>query len=96
MITNRQELNFYLESDRKALGIKYKRPRLFADEIWKFQRSLRRLEYYTNCSMGGDFLRRLIEKYRFHQLSLKLGFSIPINVFGPGLGDSSLWINSCF
>ena len=28
---------------------------------------------------------RLIEKFRFHQLSLRLGFSIPINVFGPGL-----------
>ena len=57
---------------------------MFSDEIWKFQRSLRRLEYYTNA-LGGNFLRRLFEKYRFHQLSLKLGFSIPINVFGPGL-----------
>lgn len=27
----------------------------------------------------------LIEKFRFHRLSIKLGFSIPINVFGPGL-----------
>ena len=30
-------------------------------------------------------LRLLIEKFRFHRLSIKLGFSIPINVFGPGL-----------
>lgn len=27
----------------------------------------------------------LIERFRFHRLSIKLGFSIPINVFGPGL-----------
>ena len=27
----------------------------------------------------------LIEKFKFHRLSIKLGFSIPINVFGPGL-----------
>ena len=37
---------------------------------------------------GGGVINRvmrLIEKFRFHQLSLRLGFSIPINVFGPGL-----------
>lgn len=28
---------------------------------------------------------RLLTKYRFHKLSIKLGFSIPINVIGPGL-----------
>ena len=54
MITNKRELRYYLESDRKALGIKYRRPRLFTDEIWKFQRSLRRLEYFSNVG-GGKF-----------------------------------------
>ena len=34
---------------------------------------------------GGGKIRLLIEKFRFHRLSIKLGFSIPINVFGPGL-----------
>lgn len=82
MITNKRELRYYLESDRKALGIKYRRPRFFTDEIWKFQRSLRRLEYFSNVG-GGIWL--LFEKFRFHHLSVKLGFSIPINVFGPGL-----------
>lgn len=86
MIQTKEDLLFYLEQDRKALSISRKSPRRFADEVWKFQRSLRRLEYLTNtCHTGGGKLRLLIEKFRFHRLSIKLGFSIPINVFGPGL-----------
>lgn len=83
MIKTKEDLKYYMECDRKALGIKRKYPRPFADEIWKFQRCLRRLEYYKNANIF--FPLRLFEQFRFHRLSLKLGFSIPINVFGPGL-----------
>lgn len=69
----------------KALGINYKRPRMFTDEIWRYQRSLRWLEYYTNVGGRKNFIMKVIEKLRFHNLSMKLGFSIPINTFGPGL-----------
>lgn len=84
MIKTFSDLKYYMECNRKALGIKRKRPRLYTDEVWKFQRSLRRLEYFHN---SGSFmiLFKIIEKIRFHKLSVKLGFSIPINVFGPGL-----------
>lgn len=34
--------------------------------------------------MGG-VIYWLIAKYKFRKISVKLGFSIPINVFGPGL-----------
>lgn len=85
MITSKQELKYYLECDKKALGINYKRPRMFTDKIWRYQRSLRWLEYYTNVGGRKNFIMKVIEKLRFHNLSMKLGFSIPINTFGPGL-----------
>lgn len=77
----------YREQDRIALGRKQDRhPHLFGDEIWKFEILLRKVEYYTNCRK--DFVSQMINKYhkfRFHRLSVKLGFTIPINVFGEGL-----------
>lgn len=77
----------YREQDRIALGRKQDRhPRLFGDEIWKFEILLRKVEYYTNCKR--DFVSKVINKYykfRFHRLSVKLGFTIPINVFEEGL-----------
>ena len=69
----------YREQDRIALGRKQDRhPRLFGDEIWKFEILLRKVEYYTNCKR--DFVSKVINKYykfRFHRLSVKLGFTIP-------------------
>lgn len=77
----------YREQDRIALGRKQDRhPRLFGDEIWKFEILLRKVEYYTNCKK--DFVSKVINKchkFRFHRLSVKLGFTIPINVFEEGL-----------
>ena len=48
---------------------------------------LRKLEYFSNRNDLGIFQRvfLLILRYRFRKWSIKLGFSIPINVFGPGL-----------
>lgn len=86
MISSKSDLYYYLEEDRKALGRKESRPRFFGDEIWKFQRALRTLEYFTNCK-NAPFRRVILPlvKFRCHSLSIKCNFSIPINVFGPGL-----------
>jgi len=47
---------------------------------------MRKLEYYTNCKNSGlGKLYIYYLKYKFRNISLKNGFSIPINVFGPGL-----------
>jgi len=88
LIKSKADYEFYLEADRIALGRSdRKRPALFGgDEIWKFQRLLRKTEYFQNCKTG--FLSRIYLYYliyRLHRLSLTLGFSIPRNVFGPGL-----------
>lgn len=83
MIKSREDYMHYLESDRIALGRTGKRPRI-NDEIWKFERLLRRLEYYINCKKHRGVLL-FITKQLFVRKSIKLGFTIPANVFGPGL-----------
>lgn len=87
MIKNKTDLKLYLKLDEQALGIKRNliKDFLFPNQIWKFQKLLRHLEYYTNApSLSNKFLK-LITWYRFRKISMKLGFSIPVNVFGPGL-----------
>ena len=41
MIKNKKELYKYLEMDKKALGITKRFPKIFGDEIWKFEIILR-------------------------------------------------------
>jgi len=55
------------------------------DPIWNFILTLRRLEYYTNCPTLKNRFLKIFAMLKFRKISLKLGFSIPINVFGPGL-----------
>lgn len=88
MITSKEQLNEYLSADAKASNRKSVKAHLFGDEIWKFQISLRKLEYYSSLSkIKKIFALPIIvfTKYRYHSLSIKLGFSIPINVFEKGL-----------
>lgn len=52
--------------------------------IVQFQRLLRHVEYLDR--RGGLFsILRIVQRWRLNQLGLKLGFSIPRHVFGPGL-----------
>ena len=85
MIATKKDLAYYRECDRIALGKKAKRPGLFGEEIWKFQICMRKLDYCSNRASFRFRLMRLYYRYRYHKLSLKLGFSIPYNKVGPGL-----------
>lgn len=86
MIKTKKDYGFYLEADRVALGKNYRRPSLFGDEIWRFQRLLRKVEFYTNCRKSLFWkLNYYYSVLRFYQLSVKLGFTIHPNNFGPGL-----------
>lgn len=87
MITNKKDYLSYLEQDKKALGIEKKYSSLIGDEVWKFQRRLRKTEFFKNTS-NGNIIKKLFYIFsmiRFHRLRVKYGFSIPLNVFGPGL-----------
>ena len=87
MIDSKATYKHYLAQDQLALNRQQdKHPKLFGDEIWKFEILLRKVEYDINCRRG---LSALIvgkyHKFRFHRLSVKLGFTIPPNVFREGL-----------
>ena len=95
MIQSKNDLLYYLECDRVALRVKTKKPRFMTDELWRFQILLRKREYLSNCPPSNNrwnFISRYLHKlystilhFRYKQMQLKLGFSIPLNVFGPGL-----------
>lgn len=71
-----------MECDRVALGITRKKPKLIGDEIWKFERIMRKLDYACTVKKR---ITALFLKLVYRNLGMKLGFSIPCNVFGPGL-----------
>ncbi|MBD5487984.1 MAG: serine acetyltransferase [Lachnospiraceae bacterium] len=87
MIDSKEKYKYYLQQDRIALGRSGdKRPKLFGDETWKFEILLRKLEYYMNCRKDpiGVIIRKWYS-FRFHRLSIRLGFVISPNVFEGGL-----------
>ena len=95
MIKNKEDYYYYMEADRIALSkpkresmsfvTKFK-SRLFPDYIYKFQQTLRKLEYLKNKNKNAfeKFTYFFVLK-KYYNLSYKLGFTIPVNVFGPGL-----------
>lgn len=88
MIKNKADYIRYLQCDAKSLGCKRKRPRLIGDEIWKFQRCLRKREYYLTFTGFKKIIFTLpifLNRLKFRNISLKLGFSIPAGVFDEGL-----------
>ena len=86
MIKSKNDYLEYIKLDKEALGIKYKRPKFMKDEIWRFERLLRKTEYFNNChKIGIGKVYSLYLKTRLNIVSRKLGFTIPINTFGAGL-----------
>jgi serine O-acetyltransferase len=86
MIQSKEDYLYYLEADRLSLGIKGTLGEFFLHDIWKFERCLRKVEYYQNCR-NTLFWKpyRIFLNFRFRSLSTRLGFFILPNVFGPGL-----------
>lgn len=81
MITSKADYREYLRADYIANG----KPG-FNNPVWKFIKKLRRAEYITNCHYGIAW-RILGGVYRrhFRLYGRRLGYTIPINVFGKGL-----------
>lgn len=92
MIQSKLDYHYYLKQDKIALRLNSMKLGdkiiniLSPNFIWKFQKLLRKVEYYENCKRSKiSRLYYYYLRYKFKNLSLKLGFSIPPNVFGPGL-----------
>lgn len=71
----------YMAADRAALGDPRGVAAWLTNDIWRFERSLRRFEYFQNT---GSPLRVLAHLW-WRRQGRRLGFTIPPNVFGPGL-----------
>ena len=87
MIQSKQDLKRYLRQDQIALGkMRQKRPSPFGDEVWRFQRIMRRTEYHVNCAHGapGRLLAGLF-RLRYHRWCVRMGFHVPLNTFEEGL-----------
>ena len=92
MIRSKKDYLFYLSEDKKSLGKKGEgivselKQIFFPDYTWQFQRLMRKFEYVSNTKKG--IIAKIFKFYlkiKYRKLSLKMGFSIPINTFGPGL-----------
>lgn len=96
MITDKKSYKFYLSEDKKALKVN-KKMVIFeensmlwlTDPIFKFQKLLRKLEYYENTMSPKEkkfFILYIVYlRKKFQKMSINLGISIPLNVFGYGL-----------
>ncbi len=87
MIHSKEELREFIKWDGKALGRKTLAAGIFGDETWKFQVTMRKLDYYHYLKDHNAFAFVLYTyyRYRYHRLSVRLGFSIPYDICGKGL-----------
>lgn len=86
MIKSKEQLKEYLKSDKEAMRIEHKKPKVFRDEIWRFEIYLRKLEYYMNCSKSIiNKIMLIYYKFIFHKMSVKLGYYIKPNTCSKGL-----------
>lgn len=85
MIQTRKDLKEYLLQDKQQLGIHRLFPRPFTDEIWKYEILLRKYEYWYNQSGVLSKIPKAYYKFRFHQISVRLGIFIGPNCCGKGL-----------
>jgi len=92
MIKNYNDYREYLKRDYKSNNFdtgnllkNFTKRQLGFSKIEVFIRLLRKVEFLSNSK--SSLLKKLLLIYyykKFISLSVKLGFSIPINVFGPG------------
>ncbi len=88
MIASRQEYLEYRQADLRAHGLE--KCSLY-DWGWRdalrFQLRLRKIEYLHNCRKASPVsrCRLFVLEVLNHRLATRLGFTIPKNVFGPGL-----------
>lgn len=98
MISSKNDMILFMKADKIALARERKRPRV-DDLVWRFEISLRKCEYYKNCRRHSviGYLVYLFYWLQYERLSVKCGFSIPLNCFDMGLSIShrgSIIVNS--
>lgn len=86
MIKTKDDLKYYLQCDKVALGINKKHPSFLHDAIWKFEILYRKTEYHFN-NRDSIFhrLAYMIYYFRFRRQCIKRCSEFPLNVFEEGL-----------
>jgi len=88
MIQSKEEYLHYIAEDLRHYQLKkYTLSTYIKNPILRFQRRLRKIEYLRNCK-GSSFILKVycgVLNGLNIRLGIRLGFSIPINTFGPGL-----------
>ena len=90
MINNKSEFKYYVKSESLIQSSSFIKCYVYSyikfQPISRFLLLLRTCEYYMNCKKGKfNKLLFILLKYHKYRLGLKLGFTIPENVFGSGL-----------
>jgi len=90
MIKSKAELREFLIQDAKANRRTKLSANFFGDEIWKFMLAMRKLDYYSYKKNSNPLFipSYFFCKFRYHNISVKLGFSIPFNVCDKGFSVS--------
>ena len=83
MIKSKEDLRYYLECDR--ISMNKSRPAKQWDITYWFLNCLRHYEYWHNQNTIFSKFPELIWHIRFKRISERCGFTIPINIIGPGL-----------
>lgn len=93
-IQSRQDYRRFLMLDAQAQKASFSHPIIQTDNsmVWltdlilRWKKTLRLVEYVENCYKSIVFAPvKFFLRWRFQKRSAQLGFSIPINVCGPGL-----------
>lgn len=90
MIKSKEDLKRYIKADLEARGVRITLINYLSAKIiphpWYFQILLRKAEYRTNCGCkASKLVIGNLAKLRAYRYGAKCGYSIPLNVFGPGL-----------
>lgn len=87
MIKTKQDYKYYLSQDANNGQFQKTVINYLFHDTWKFLRLLRLLEYLKNTKTGFHWkvVVTIFINLRLRAKGKKLGFSIPPNVFGPGL-----------
>lgn len=88
MITDKTTYKYYLQRDLQAYGLqKLSLYDYFRIDSLRFLRRLRRIEYIYNCKRNNPFAAFYLFGLELinHRAGVRLGYTIPKNVFGAGL-----------
>lgn len=82
-IRNFRDLMGYLRADARSRGVSRPLREFVTDPVYRFTVYLRCNEWLANAK--APIYVRIAPKLMYRRLGVRLGFSVPLNVFGPGL-----------